>query len=110
MTKFGILHGMRSTVEKHAGREGGTLHLRYEGMVRLKEFGDRPVHQFERTPYEPPEVDGINHLTVFIDPETGLQIGSIVKNAAGELLGEYFFCDLELNPMFAPEQFTRKAI
>ncbi|MBX9680413.1 MAG: DUF1571 domain-containing protein [Gemmataceae bacterium] len=111
VTKFGILNGMRSTIESmRAAKERGTLHLRYEGLVKLEVFGDRPVHQFKRTPYDPPEVDGINRLTLFIDPETGLQVGSIVENAAEELLGEYFFTDLQLNPMFSPEQFTRKTI
>lgn len=111
VTRFGMIHGLHNVVESmRAAKERGALHLRYEGQVKLPEFGDRPLHQFIRTPYEPTEVDGIHHLTVFIDPETGLQVGSIVKNAAGELIGEYFFTEIQLNPEFKPEQFTRKAI
>jgi len=111
VTRFGMIHGLRSVVESMQAAKGrGTLHVRYEGKVKLAEAGDRELHQFVRTPYEPPEVDGIHHLTVFIDPVTGLQVGSIVKNAAGELIAEYFFSEIQLNPRFSAEQFTRKAI
>lgn len=111
VTQFGMIHGMRSTVESmRRAKANGTLHVRYEGLAKLPELGERPVHCFIRTPYDPPELDGIGHLTVFVDPDTGLQVGSIVKTPAGDLLGEYFFGDIRLNPDFEPNQFERAGI
>jgi hypothetical protein len=39
-----------------------------------------------------------------------MQVGSTLKGADGQLLGEYFFSDIELNPDFKPGTFTRDAV
>ena len=39
-----------------------------------------------------------------------MQVGSTLKGADGQLLGEYFFRDIELNPEFKPDTFTREAL
>jgi hypothetical protein len=106
--QFGLYLAMkRSVVAMRAAQARGTLHLRYEGLVTLAEMGNRPCYKFERTPYEPPEDNGINDLVLYIDKETWLQVGSTLRDAQGELIGEYFFRDIELNPSFAPKTFER---
>ena len=39
-----------------------------------------------------------------------LQVGSVVKDAEGRLLGEYFFRDLRFDPKFKPDTFTRAGL
>lgn len=111
VAEFGLYQAMKRSVDAMiAARQRGTLHLRYEGVVTLAEVGDRPCYKFVRTPYEPPEEDGVNELVLYIDRETWLQVGSVLKDAEGRLIGEYFFRDIELNPMFPEKQFQRGAI
>jgi hypothetical protein len=47
---------------------------------------------------------------VYIDKDTWLQIGSVLKDKDGKLLGEYIFRDIRLNPTFKPEQFQKAAL
>jgi hypothetical protein len=109
--QFGVYLAMQRSVNAmRAAQARGKLHVRYEGVVTLAEVGDRPCYKFVRTPYEPPEQQGVNHLTLYIDRDTWLQVGSTLKDEAGQLIGEYFFRDIELNPRFAPSQFQRGAI
>ena len=85
--------------------------MKYEGIEKVAKAGDRLCYKLVRTPDEPPEaIEGINELTIYIDRATLLQVGSIVKDAKGEFIGEYFFRDIELNPTFDNEQFTRKKL
>lgn len=84
----------------------GALHVRYEGLVQVPELNDRPCYKFVRTPYDPPEEDGVNEFTFYIDKDTWLQVGSILRDVKGELIAEYLFRDIHLNPEFPPDQFT----
>ena len=63
---------------------------------------------------EPPDparraVDTSKSVTLMIDAETWLQVGSRITNPDGQLVGEYYFRDVELNPKFAPDQFKPSA-
>ena len=49
-------------------------------------------------------------MTIYIDKETWLQVGTVLKGDGGKLVGEYFFRDLKLNPEFKPDQFLRAAL
>jgi hypothetical protein len=111
ISRFGIAMGQRSTLAAiKAADQAGTLHLKYDGIVPLKEVGNRRCYKFVRAPYEPVEEDGIAHLTFYIDQETMLQVGSVLRNTKMELIAEYFFRDIELNPTFHADQFTRKKL
>jgi hypothetical protein len=111
INEFGVYLAMkRSVVSMRKAQARGTLHLRYDGVVTLHEIGDRPCYKFVRTPYEPPEENGVNELTLFVDQETWLQVGSIVKDSNGQLIGEYYFRDIELNPPDSDKQFQRGAV
>jgi hypothetical protein len=111
INEFGMYKGARSTmVAMRKAKERGELHVKYEGIVQVKEAGDRPCYKLVRTPYHPPEDDGCNELVIYIDKDTLLQVGSTLKDSDGKLIADYFFHDIHLNPTFTPEQFTKKAL
>ncbi len=109
--EFGIIQAMRRTLQSMgAASERGKLFLEYHGMVKLKQVGDRPCQKFVRKPYDPVEEEGVNELTIYVDPENGLQVGSVLRDAKGNLIAEYFFRDLILNPTFPADQFSAKGL
>jgi hypothetical protein len=111
MSQFGMgLAIHRSVKSMRDAKARGALHLRYAGQVKVKELGDRVCHKFIRTPYDPLEEDRLNELTLYMDVETWLQVGSVLRDPDGNLLAEYFFRDIVLNPPFSEAQFTRKAL
>jgi hypothetical protein len=111
IAQFGIGKGTQRTVESmRRAQARGALHLRYEGLVTLAEVGDRVCYKFVRTPYDPLEEDNLNELTVYIDQETWLQVGSVLRDIDGNLIAEYYFRDIELNPEIPDKQFTRGAL
>lgn len=111
MDEFGLKKGLLRTLESwKAAKEKGGLHVQYVGVVKVKEAGDRECWQLRRTKYQKPEADGITELTIFIDKENWMQIGSILKGKDGELIGEYYFRGLKVNPDFPDKQFKRDAL
>jgi hypothetical protein len=111
LTEFGIKWGSLHTLgpwqralRRHA------LHLKYLGEQRVPELAGRVCHVFHRTRYEQPEDDGICDSTVYIDRETWLQVGAVVKDASGQLIASYFFHDIQINPDFPPDTFTRQGL
>jgi len=111
ISQFGIAKGAQSTLASmHRAQARGALHIRYDGVYKVPQLGDRTCFKLVRTPYTPHEDDDLNELTVYIDTETWLQVGSVLKNGRDELIAEYWFRDVELNPEFDEDQFTRKAL
>ncbi|MSQ95103.1 MAG: DUF1571 domain-containing protein [Gemmataceae bacterium] len=112
VTEFGIYKGAKSTLTAiHEAQSKKTLHLKYEGIHRLEQVGGRLCYKLVRTPYDPPEEkESLNELTIFIDQETLMQVGSILKDTEGKLIAEYFFRDVQVNPTFDAKQFTDKAL
>jgi len=111
LTEFGIKIGMQRTLASwEKARKDKALHLEYLGVKRIKEAGDRPCWVLRRSHYQKKEEEGISELTVYIDKETWLQLGSIIKGEEGRLIGEYFFRDIKINPHFEPGTFTREAL
>jgi hypothetical protein len=111
MREFGLKKGMERTLKSwKAARDKDELHVEYLGERKVKEAGDRPCFALHRDRYARPENDGVLELTVYIDKETYLQVGSTVKGEDGKLIGEYFFRDIHLNPDFKADQFTREAL
>jgi hypothetical protein len=109
--EFGIYLGTERTVAAmRKAKERGTLHVTYQGLFKVPELADRECYKFVRTPYEPPEDEGVNELTIFIDKENWLQVGSILKDKDGNLIASYFFRDVKINPEFKNNQFTRAAL
>jgi hypothetical protein len=113
---FGMYIGARRSVRSmQRAEERGKLHMHYYGAVPVAQLGGRLCYKFVRGPYDPPDHDGVwedpmGELTIFIDCETWLQVGSILRDPEGNLIAEYFFRDVHLNPKFDPKQFTRASL
>jgi hypothetical protein len=116
MPEFGMYLGARrSLTPMLEAQKAGTLSLHYFGKTPVAQLDGRVCHKFGRVPCDPTAKDGawgdfIHELTIFIDDETWLQTGSILRDAKGELIAEYFFRNIRLNPAFNPKQFTRGAL
>ena len=54
--------------------------------------------------------DAFAEVTLMFDAETWLQVGSVQRDANGELVGSYYFRDVALNPHLPPDQFTPAAL
>ena len=107
--QFGMKLALERTLASMRKAEAnGTLHLKYLGHVRVPELHDRLCYKFIRTPYDPPENHGVNELIIYIDKELELQVGSVLRDSKGELISQYFFADVHLNPEYTKEQFTAK--
>ena len=66
--------------------------------------GDAP-----RNPAEFPE-EAYAKIRVIFDVETWIQLGSVLHRADGELIGYYYFKDLQINPVLPANQFTVEAL
>ncbi len=105
ISEFGMKMGTERTLEgmiDSLARDSSGV--KYEGIYRVK---DRPCYKLINK--NPDDIAGVHDLTIFIDVETWLQTGSILKDSNGELLAYYYFTDIVLNPKFKPGQFTTKA-
>jgi len=103
----------------------GRLKWDYLGEKPVEKAGGRLCHYVRRTCPEPtldpflmndpkPDAkarpaDAFRTVTVMLDAETGMQIGSRLERD-GELIGEYYFRDLVLNPTFGKEQFKPSSL
>ena len=111
ITEFGIQVGMRRTQTAwRAARKRGDLMVRFGGEKRLAELNKRPCWELKRVGYPKPEDDGIVESTLYFDPENYLQVGSILVGEQGQLIGSYFFTDLQINPEFPANTFTRESL
>jgi hypothetical protein len=113
VTQFGIKQGTERTLKAMQSAYGRkALFVRYDGVFKVPEVGDRLCYKLVRTPYDPLEDEGVYELTLYFDVETWLQVGSILKGPPpqNQFIAEYFFRDVRLNPDFKPYQFTKAAL
>jgi len=111
LSEFGIRLGtLRTLAAWQAAAKRGSLKVEYLGDQKVPELGGRVCHVLKRGGYEKPEDDGITESTFFFDKETWLQLGSILKGEEGKTIATYFFRDLEVNPKFDADSFSRKAV
>jgi hypothetical protein len=114
VTQFGIKLGSERTLKAMlAAQARKALFVRYEGVFKVPELGDRLCYKLVRTPYTPPEDNGeVYELTLYFDVETWLQVGSILKGPppGNQLIAEYFFRDVRINPKFKADQFKKSAL
>jgi hypothetical protein len=106
--------GLRNTAERSlkswkTAKEKGTSRISYLGVRKVFEIGDKPCYTLRRV-CDQPEEDGVSEITIYIDKETWLRAGTVLKSEDGKLMGEYLFRDVHLNPEFKPNQFTREAV
>jgi hypothetical protein len=110
LNHFGLKKGTeRYLASWKSAQDTGTLRVQFVGEHLLPEAGNRLCYHLRRSCLEP-ENDGVMEQTLFVDKESWLQIGSIIRDGEGELIGEYYFRDIQLNPSFKPEQFQRVAL
>jgi hypothetical protein len=111
LTEFGIKIGMQRTLTSWLkANQEDALQVHYLGQKRIKEAGDRLCWILRRTGYKHAEEDAISELTIYVDTETWLQVGSIIKGSEGQLIGEYFFRNVHLNPQLPPDTFTPEGL
>jgi hypothetical protein len=124
ITDSSLSHAMyRSYLKCVDAKARGTLRFECLGVRPVPEVGGRTCAVIRRfcTPDEidnfslddravrdpaTAPADAIHVVTVYIDVERWLQIGSVLTRADGELVGSYFFRDVELNPAFPAGTFT----
>lgn len=110
LDEFGIKKGTERTLAAwKAAQDRNALDVDYLGVKKIKELGDRPAWVLRRTNREV-DSDGVKECTIYVDTETGLQIGTVLKDDKGLLVGSYYFRDLDLNPKFKADQFGRAAL
>jgi hypothetical protein len=112
MDEFGLKVGCQRTWASWvAAKKDDALHVEFLGEKKIKELGDRPCWVLKRTRYKKPEEsDGVADLTIYVDKQTWLQTGAVLKDREGKFLGEYLFRDVVLNPKFDDDLFTRKSL
>jgi hypothetical protein len=109
--KFGMFLGAKDTVEHMViAQDKKMLHLKYLGKFKL---GERVCYKFVRSPYDTPEGlpgENLNELTIYVDAETRMQVRSILKDNDGNLIADYYFRDIVVNPTFDAKQFTQEGL
>ena len=127
ITESSLSHTVDRTFQAwSAAAEVGRLHCEYQGKRAIAEVGGRVCHVIQRT-CDPVEVDSFlrddprqnrspdsgaafRTVTIMIDAETRLQVGSELHRADGERIGTYYFRAVVQNPQVAPDQFTPAAL
>jgi hypothetical protein len=110
MDQFGFKKGEERTLASwKAARTAGTLNVEYLGRSKVKEVGDKECFILKRVAKEP-ENDGVKESLYYFDCDTWLQVGVVLKDQQGLLIGSYYFRDIKLNPEFKKDQFTPAAL
>lgn len=120
---FGIYRGtLRTYAIWKRAHDRGHLNIEYLGKKPVPELNGRVCHWIRRT-VDPVEVDNfsleetetrspvrypqeaIGKVTIMIDVETWLHLGSDIRHPDGSLIASYYFRDLKLNPKQDREEF-----
>ena len=122
LAEAGLGHTLNRTLSAWSyARERGPGTIAYLGCRPAPELGGRRCHVLRRTCTPPegdrflstdpePSGDPFATATVFLDPETWVQVGAELRRADGELVGSYYFRDVVLNPTFTAKDFTREGL
>jgi hypothetical protein len=110
LLQFGMKNAMTRTLAAwQAARQHGQLSIEYRGVNELREVGGRPCYTLARAGESATE-SGVAASTIYIDRDTWLQVGSVLTGKDGQLVGQYFFRDIHINPTFNVEQFKPAAL
>lgn len=109
--EFGIKIGTQRTLASwEKAKKADALHVEFLGVKAIKAAGNRPCWVLRRNRYAQVEDDGITEITIYVDKESWLQVGTVLKGEEGKLIGEYFFRDLKINPDFPRGTFSRESL
>lgn len=106
--------------------KAGELVFAHEGVRPVEKLGGRVCHVIRRTcprpeadafaldeqpPTDPKVVEqvGFTEVRIFVDAETWMQTGTELRKGP-DLIGAYYYRDLELNPTLAPDTFSTAAV
>jgi hypothetical protein len=110
LKEFGTRKAMeRSLLAFKTAQEDGTLQVEYLGIKKVPEAGDRPCFTLRRI-LKKAEPDGVKEVMLHIDTETWQQVGNVLKDEQGVLVGAYYFRDFKFNPDLRKEDFQRQAL
>lgn len=111
ITEFGMQKSIESTLRvwKEA-RDRDDLRVAFVGPKTIPQFGDRPVWELKRTASKTTDAEGILQATYYVDVRTCLQVGTHLVGKGDEMIGAYYFRDLEINPTFDKDTFTREGL
>jgi hypothetical protein len=122
----GLAQAVRRTREAWSAlKRRGELDVEYLGVRSHPDLGDRPCHVLRRT-CRTPEIDpfvrgetatvtdanradAFDAVTIWIDGETWLQLGT-EQTRNGEIMARYFFRLTEVNPPFGKDEFDTTAL
>lgn len=111
LPEFGIKFAMQRTLASWtAAQRRGRLQVSYLGIRQIPELNNRVCHILHRTGFDPPEDDGVADVLFYFDQENWLQTGSVLRDSQNELIAEYYFRDLTINPTFPDNRFTRQGL
>jgi hypothetical protein len=109
INEFGMAVGSRRTLAAwKAARERGELRVTAQGIRKIPELDDRECLVVHRTDVPGRDPDGIVDSTYLYDTETWLQVGTILLDEKGQLVGRYHFRAVEVNPTFDEKTFCRE--
>ena len=110
INRFGLKLSLeRALASWQAAHDRQVLHTEFPGVERLAQADDRLCFHIRRQGDEP-EGDGVLEQILYIDQETWLPVGILARGKGRELIGEYYFRQIHLNPEFNPDQFNRSAL
>jgi Protein of unknown function (DUF1571) len=111
ITQFGLKAGSLRTLDAWLkAQKRGDLQVNYLGEESPAEYGGRPCWKLKRVGYKEPEDNGVMESTLWFDKQTWLQVGSYLTGEGGRLVGRYAFLEIELNPTFDDDTFTRAGL
>ncbi len=109
INEFGMKKGMERTLQAwKASRERGELRVSFRGLQAIPELEGRTCWVVHRVDLPQRDPEGIVDSTYYFDPETGLQVGTVLRDQHGDLIGSYFFRNLCLNPILEETAFCRE--
>lgn len=111
ITEFGLRMACRRTLKAwQSARERGQLNITFLGTKKIPELGGRLCWVFRRSETTGHNPEGITRSTYCFDTTTWLQLATVLHDDKDQLIARYHFRDLELNPTFDKDTFTREAM
>jgi hypothetical protein len=124
----GPYRGMLRTYDVWKERkQEGTLTTEYLGRKPVEKAGGADCYMVKRIcrslevdPFElggtvklTPELlaqEGFSELTIMIDAKSWIQVGTELRRDNGDLIGAYYFRDIEVNPAFPTDTFNKDGL
>lgn len=107
VTQFGMENALKKMIVAwQTAKERQQLDVTYQGIKPIPELNGRPCYVLTRK-CATPEEDGLTNVTAYIDVENHLVVGAVLK-ISDNLLAEYYYADLKLNPKFNVQHFAAK--